>query len=318
MAWCISAFGREEMAQVAIEEWASSSPIYTRRMQQALGYAPDVAGPGRRRHDLQGSAAGHRSAAAVHGLPLHGARPMARRVPPRPLRRPHGCRTDGASLTCARCATTSRTRPSTPPRSPRTRGAQVRPIHRPPRWASADLAADRRPHCAWTVIIDDSYPEVAAIPALHDVGRLSRSVPLRSTRSTRPTTVRADYAGPLVSDLDFSAFSHSALVRIADEVCVQMHLLNLGVLPPCGPNARPPPTSRPPRSRPSKLGRHRRCRRGADPPRPRHGRPRAPCVLHPLLNPAAYVAASFADPRPCRWPASPAPRGRRLDHPLPT
>lgn len=38
MAWCISAFGREEMAQIAIEEWAGSSPFYTRRMQRALGY----------------------------------------------------------------------------------------------------------------------------------------------------------------------------------------------------------------------------------------------------------------------------------------
>jgi hypothetical protein len=37
MAWCISAFGREEMAQIAVEEWASSSPVYTRRMQKALG-----------------------------------------------------------------------------------------------------------------------------------------------------------------------------------------------------------------------------------------------------------------------------------------
>ena len=44
MAWCISAFGREEMAQIAIEEWAASSPIYTRRMQKALGYAPVDAG----------------------------------------------------------------------------------------------------------------------------------------------------------------------------------------------------------------------------------------------------------------------------------
>jgi hypothetical protein len=33
MAWCISAFGREEMARIAIEEWAGSSPVYTRRMQ---------------------------------------------------------------------------------------------------------------------------------------------------------------------------------------------------------------------------------------------------------------------------------------------
>ncbi|MGC7323266.1 hypothetical protein RBA16_27620, partial [Mycobacteroides abscessus subsp. massiliense] len=38
MAYCIQHFGREEMLQVAIEEWASSSPIYTRRMQRALRF----------------------------------------------------------------------------------------------------------------------------------------------------------------------------------------------------------------------------------------------------------------------------------------
>ena len=38
MAWCISSFGRDEMVQIAIEEWAGASPVYTRRMQQALNY----------------------------------------------------------------------------------------------------------------------------------------------------------------------------------------------------------------------------------------------------------------------------------------
>ncbi len=38
MAWCISNFGREEMLQIAIEEWAASSPLYTKRMQKALKY----------------------------------------------------------------------------------------------------------------------------------------------------------------------------------------------------------------------------------------------------------------------------------------
>ena len=38
MAWCISAWGREEMVQIAIEEWAASSPLYTKRMQKALKY----------------------------------------------------------------------------------------------------------------------------------------------------------------------------------------------------------------------------------------------------------------------------------------
>ena len=44
MAWCIQSFGRQAMPDIAIEEWAGSSPIYTRRMQRALGYAPEVEG----------------------------------------------------------------------------------------------------------------------------------------------------------------------------------------------------------------------------------------------------------------------------------
>ena len=46
MAWCLAAFGREAMTRIAIEEWASASPIYTRRMQRALGYAPPEPGAG--------------------------------------------------------------------------------------------------------------------------------------------------------------------------------------------------------------------------------------------------------------------------------
>src|SRR5947209_12704751 len=38
MAWCIAAFGREEMVRIAVEEWMAASPIYTRRMQRALKY----------------------------------------------------------------------------------------------------------------------------------------------------------------------------------------------------------------------------------------------------------------------------------------
>ena len=41
MAHLISAFGREGMAEVAIEEWQAASPWYTRRMQRALNYEGD-------------------------------------------------------------------------------------------------------------------------------------------------------------------------------------------------------------------------------------------------------------------------------------
>ena len=48
---------------------------------------------------------------------------------------------------------------------------------------------------------------------------------------------QSDYSGELVSDVDFAAFSHSALVRIADEVCLQMHLLNLSFVIAVGKRA---------------------------------------------------------------------------------
>lgn len=97
----------------------------------------------------------------------------------------------------------------------------MRPIHRPPR-----TPADRHPHCAWTVIIDESYPEAQAIPALEVVSQ-TRAATWELDPIDRTDEGQADYSGPLLSDFDFAAFSHSALVRMADEVCLQMHLLYL-------------------------------------------------------------------------------------------
>jgi hypothetical protein len=101
------------------------------------------------------------------------------------------------------------------------RKAQVRPVHRPPR-----TPADQHPHCRWTVIIDESYPEVPFIPAMDIVGA-SRAHGCELDPIDPDDEGRADYSGPLLADVDFGAFSHSALVRIADEVCLQMHLLVL-------------------------------------------------------------------------------------------
>ena len=99
--------------------------------------------------------------------------------------------------------------------------AQVRPLHRPPR-----QPADRHPHCAWTVIIDPSYPEAQPIPALSVIAE-TRAATWELDPINSDDDGAADYSGPLMSDIDFGAFSHSALVRMADEVCLQMHLLNL-------------------------------------------------------------------------------------------
>ena len=106
--------------------------------------------------------------------------------------------------------------------------AQVRPD--PPAAAGpAAIEADQRPHCAWTTVIDESHTPRSRPSAQYAVVD-AEPAPRRSTLgAVDPSDEgRADYSGPLLSDLDFAAFSHSALVRIADEVCLQMHLLYLG------------------------------------------------------------------------------------------
>jgi hypothetical protein len=60
----------------------------------------------------------------------------------------------------------------------------------------------------------------------------------------------ADYCGALLTDVGLGAFSHSALVRIADEVCLQMHLLNLSSGSRCVRAPEPTPST-PGRSAPN-------------------------------------------------------------------
>jgi len=215
MAWCIQAFGREEMLQIAIEEWAGASPIYTKRMQRALNFEGD---------DVP---------TIFKGLQLDiGAPPQFMDFRYTIHDRWHGefhldhcgalldVEPMGDEYVFGMCHTIEdptfdATAVATNPR------AQVRPIHRPPR-----VPSDRHPHCAWTVIIDESYPEAESIPAL-DMVRETRAATWELDPIDRSDEGQADYSGPLLSDVDFGAFSHSALVRMADEVCLQMHLLYL-------------------------------------------------------------------------------------------
>jgi hypothetical protein len=76
------------------------------------------------------------------------------------------------------------------------------------------------------VVIDESYPPVEGIPALHIVAETT-AAHWELDAIDHSDEGLADYSGPVVSDFDFAAYSHSALVRMADEVCLQMHLLYL-------------------------------------------------------------------------------------------
>jgi hypothetical protein len=215
MAWALSAFGQEEMAQIAIEEWAGASPIYTRRMQRALDFVGTDVATIFKGMQLEIGAppqfmdfrywvkdANHGGFHLEHCGALMDVEPM------------------GDVHVKAMChdiedPTFDATAVATNPK------AQMRPIHRPPR-----TPAERSPHCAWTVTIDESSSDVEAIPALAVI-QARRAATLELSPIDPSEEGAGDYSGPLVADIDFAGFSHSALVRIADEVCVQMHLLVL-------------------------------------------------------------------------------------------
>ena len=218
MAFTIGAFGREVMAEIAIEEWAAASPIYTRRMQRALqfqgddvitifkGLQFDIGAPPQFmdfRYTIHDRYDGEFH--LDHCGALLDVEPM------------------GEDYVRSMChdiedPTFDATAVATNPR------AQIRPIHRPPRTPS-----DRHPHCAWTVKIDPTYPTAEPVPALAENAR-SRAATLELDPIDQADAGAGDYAGPLLDDVDFAAFSASALRRLADETNLQMHLLNLAFL----------------------------------------------------------------------------------------
>lgn len=218
MAHLIVEFGREGMAQVAIEEWQASSPWYTRRMQKALRYEGDdvvtifkglqfdIGAPPQfmdfryRVDDPQ-----HGEFRLEHCGALMDVEPL------------------GAEYVTAMChdiedPTFDATALATNPH------AQVRPVHRPPR-----RPADRHPHCAWTVTIDDAHVPPVTAPHTAQIGRTA-AVSVELSPIETGGGGADDYSGPLLSDVRFGDFSRSALVRIAEEVCLQHHLLALGFL----------------------------------------------------------------------------------------
>jgi hypothetical protein len=215
MPHVMAALGPEGFGPVAIEEWMGASPIYSRRMQRALGVEGDsvetifkgmqfdIGAPPQfldfryQLHDRD-----HGEFWLDHCGALADVEPM------------------GEDLVFTMChdiedPTFDATAAATNPR------AQVRPVHRPPR-----VPSDRSPVCHWTVTIADDHEPVAyPAEAEHLASTLAASVDLDRIDPAEPGV--SDYSGPLVADLRLEDWSHSALVRIAQEVCLEGHLLSL-------------------------------------------------------------------------------------------
>ncbi|WOC11617.1 hypothetical protein [Gordonia sp. MP11Mi] len=219
MAHLISAFGRDGMAQVAIEEWMAASPVYTGRMRAALGIDGDGvvdmfkclqldigAPPQFMDFRYRVDDAYHGSFVLDHCGALLDVEPM------------------GEDYVTAMCHTIED--PTFDATAIATnRRARIRPVHRPPR-----VPVDRAPHCEWAVTIE---PDREELPLPEE----TKPMLVRRAATVELSPIDADaadglvdYRGPLVADLNFAEWSASALRRIVEEVILQHQLLALGFL----------------------------------------------------------------------------------------
>jgi hypothetical protein len=284
MPHAIAAFGLEGMRDIAIEEWMGASPVYTRRMQRALGFAGDsvevifkgmqldVGAPPQFMdfryvvHDHD-----HGEFHLDHCGALVDVEPM------------------GEDFVVAMChdiedPTFDATAIATNVR------AQVRPVHRPPR-----VPADRHPHCAWTVTIAEDHDPLPIPPIALAMGR-TRAATVDLTPVDASEDGRTDYAGPLLDDLRFADWAPSALVRVAEEVAVQGHLLSLSFMTAVRARAASPDDALA-IARKQLAGiaglTSERLRAALDLPADLDGAAQV-LVLHPVLQPAAYVSATVS------------------------
>jgi hypothetical protein len=207
--------GDAGMTQVSIEEWMGASPIYSKRMQRALGFEGrevgtifknlqfDIGAPHQFmefRFDLDGPEYGEFWLECCG--PLLDVEPFGEervRLMCHDVEDPTFDATAAATHPCAK----------------------IRPIHRPPR-----VPSTRVPHCRWKVFIDDrssaysQHPNLAIVKA-SKIAQLEIRIP---EKDAEPGGWR-DYAGPFDPECQLEDFSHRALVRINLELALQSHLL---------------------------------------------------------------------------------------------
>ncbi|MGB8649818.1 MAG: hypothetical protein WCD35_04065 [Mycobacteriales bacterium] len=214
MALLLERTDRQTMQDVAVDEWMAASPIYSRRMQRALGFVGndvatimknlqlDIGAPHqfldfRYRLDDRD----HGEFWLAHCGALMDVEPMGEQFV-------HGMCHAIEDPTFD--ATAGATNPF----------AQVRPLHRPPR-----VPADRVPHCAWRidVVAQGRAVEPSLLEDLVSSSALARlALPPHAEDGSGGWS---DYGGPFDPDFCLEDLSRAALLTAMDELAVQSHLL---------------------------------------------------------------------------------------------
>ncbi len=208
-------FGDDAMTDVSIEEWMAASPIYSKRIQKAMGFAGSDVETVFKNLQLD-IGAPHQFMDFQFRLdrPEYGEFWLAHcgalmDVEPYGEKRVHAmCHTIEDPTFDATAAATHAC-------------MKMRPVHRPPRFPG-----HRMPHCRWMVYIDS---EAVAFEhhANLEINKGSKAASVSISRSTRDAEPGgwSDYAGPFDPGFQLEDFSHSALVTVLGEVSLQSHLL---------------------------------------------------------------------------------------------
>ncbi len=211
----VQRYGQEDQVRFSIEEWMGASPIYSLRMQRAMGFE------------------GNSVETVFKNLQMEiGAPPQFMDFQFR-LDRPDygefwlphcGALLDiepfGEKQVKMMChdiedPTFDATAAATNPRM------KVRPIHRPPR-----IPDGRYPHCRWKVFIDETATPFSQHEnlALIQATRLA-NIPIVVPDQDAEPGGWADYSGDFDAGAQLEDFGHLALIKINQEAAVQAHLL---------------------------------------------------------------------------------------------
>ncbi len=205
----------EAQTRFSIDEWMGASPIYSKRMQRALGFEGSDVGTVFKNLQIEIGAPPQfmdfqfrldRPDYGEFWLPHCGALLDVE---------PYGERRVKLMCHDIEDPTFDATAAATHPRM------KMRPIHRPPR-----IPATRYPHCRWAVFIDDEGPryEQHANLALNQKTKIA-NIPIDVPDADREPGGWADYSGPFDPGFQLEDLCHRALLIVNQEAAVQTHLL---------------------------------------------------------------------------------------------
>jgi hypothetical protein len=211
--------GDEAYKETAIDNWMAASPVYTRRMQRAMGFAGGKDVPTIFK-GLQLECGLTHQYMDVHFVVEAADRGRFWLKSCGPLLETEPRGEDAVRVMChdIEDPTFDATAVATNPR------ARMRPVHRPPR-----LPTQRGPHCEWQVFIDENAPPLPE-PELAAVMDKTQLAGLVLERFTGNEPGGMDYYdGPVIEQLQLEQLSQSALGLVCRELALQGQLLTLSL-----------------------------------------------------------------------------------------